>query len=142
MFAWAVYAAAAASLGIYCTATCRTPRQANMWTIGLGAAVGGGPILVTVFLLLITGDTSEWLWAPLTMSPPVTLGAATFSWDEWMVAWGQRALTWSGVGTASIWSAIYPAAIGALLGLALNGYLAWWWWRRACRLFPRTVWRE
>lgn len=142
MLAWTVYAAAAASLGIYCTATCRTPKQANMWTIGLGAAVAGGPILVTVGLLLVMLNPSEALWMPLAMSPPITLGAATFSSDEWAVVWGQRHLTWSGVGTASIWSALYPAVTGALLGLALNGYLAWWWWRRACRLFPRTVGRD
>jgi len=142
MFAWAVYAAAAASLGIYCTATCRSPKQASVWTLGLGLAVGGGPILATLGLLLITRDPSEGLWLPIMMAPPVTLGAGAFSWDEWAVFWGQRQLTWSGVGTASIVSALVPAVGGALLGLVLNGYLAWWWWRRACRLFPRTVGKD
>src|SRR5207302_4326864 len=125
MLAWAVYAATAASLGIYCTATCRSPKQANLWTIFLGAVVGGGPILLTVALLLITVQPSESLWLPLMLSPPVTLGAGAFSWEEWAVVVGFRSVTWSGVGLATIWSALVPAVIGALLGLALNGYLAW-----------------
>jgi ABC-type Na+ efflux pump permease subunit len=142
MFACAVCTAAAASLGIYCTATCRSPRQANMWTIFLGAVVAGGPILVTVALLLMTQNPSESLWLPLTMSPPVTLGAGTFSWDEWAVVVGARSVTWSGVGATTIWSSIVYAIAGGLIGLALNGFLAWWWWRRACLLFPRTVGRK
>jgi ABC-type Na+ efflux pump permease subunit len=125
---WVVYAAFAASLGMYFAARTRTLQQANAGTGLVGFAAVVVPLGVGMLILAATGSQEEMFILPIFLAPPAALGLSAFSAEDLKNLSGQAA-----------WAV--PAIAGAVLGLVLYGWWAWRLWRGARRWFPRTVGR-
>jgi ABC-type Na+ efflux pump permease subunit len=136
---WAPAVVAAASIGTYCAATTASMKQANAWAGLLGFVAGLWPIVAALVLLAMVGEPRLYMVALGVMCPPVSLGVAAFSWEEW-AAMGR--FGGSGIPGASGFDVLAGCVAGVVLGSILNAAVGWWLWRRACARFPQMVGRE
>jgi ABC-type transport system involved in multi-copper enzyme maturation permease subunit len=127
---WAVYAAFAASLGVYAAARWPSARKAGVVTGLTGFAAVSIPLVISMLILLAVDARmvrEAWMILPASTSPPVLLGVSGFTGPELAVMRGQHP------------SELAMLLVGGTLSIGAAAISTICLWRGACHRFLRAV---
>ena len=127
---WIVYAAFAASLGVYSAARWPSARKAGVATGLIGFAGVAAPLVVSMLVLLAVDARAvreAWLVLPACMSPPVLLGVSGFYGTELALMQAKHP------------TELLMIVVGGLVSVTTAAIATIRLWRGACRRFPRAV---